>query len=69
VLHVATGRARPMVVTVDGCTGVAAYVGVVSSYFEQTTRDFERMSDEDWAAQIYSEHSDDVPWMADLVAR
>ena len=32
VLHVGTGNARAMVVTVDTCTGPRAYAGLVSSH-------------------------------------
>ena len=33
VLHVGTGYARLMVVTINTCTGARAYAGPVSSYF------------------------------------
>jgi hypothetical protein len=69
VLHVATGLARPMVVTVDSCTGPRAYVGLASSYFEQMTRNFKRLTDEEWAAQVLPASPEDVPWMQDLVVR
>jgi hypothetical protein len=69
VLHVGTGLARPMVVTVDSCTGPHAYVGLASSYFEQVKSDFKRMTDEEWAAQVTLASPEDVPWMKDLVVR
>ena len=69
VLHVATGNPRMMVVTVDSCEGPRAYAGVVSSYFELITEDFDRLTDERWAAQLASAPPDDVDWMQDLVLR
>ena len=69
VLHVSTGLARLFVVTTDSCTGSRAYAGLASSYFEQTTEDFERLKDQEWAEQVMSEAPAEVPWMADLVGR
>jgi len=67
VLHVGTGGARLMVVTVDTCEGPAAYVGLASSYFEEITDDFQRLDDQDWSQQLSSGHPADVSWMSDLV--
>ncbi len=70
VLHVATGLPRLMYVTVDGCNGPRAYAGVVSSYFEQTTGNLQRLTDMDWSKQVMSAPPPaDVGWMADLIAR
>jgi len=69
VLHVATGLPRLMYVTVDGCNGPRAYAGLVSSYFEKTTTNFQRLTDMEWSTQIMSTPPADVPWMAGLVAR
>lgn len=69
VLHVATGRPRMMVVTVENCTGPHAYVGFVSSYFERTTSGYERLDDDAWRRVIAREHPPEVPWLAPLVAR
>ena len=55
VLHVATGLPRLMYVTVDGCNGPRAYAGVVSSYFEKTTANFQRLTDMDWSTEIMSD--------------
>ncbi|MCC7534647.1 MAG: DUF3160 domain-containing protein, partial [Deltaproteobacteria bacterium] len=62
VLHVGTGLPRTMVVTLATCMGPRAYVGLVSSYHERVTEDFERMTDEQWAP-IAEARPDDVPWM------
>ncbi len=69
VLHVATGSPRLMVVSVDSCDGPRAYAGVVSAYFEQTTNDFVRKTDEQWATELQAATPSDVGWMQDLVAR
>jgi hypothetical protein len=68
ILHVATGLPRLMFVTVDGCNGPRAYAGVVSSYFEKTTDNFQRLTDMEWSSQIMPTPPADVGWMAGLVA-
>lgn len=67
VLHVGTGHPRAMVVTVDGCNGPRAYVGLASSYFEHVTEGFDRLDDQRWT-QMWSTKQD-VPWMTNLVVR
>jgi hypothetical protein len=69
VLHVATGSPRLMAVTVESCNGPRGYVGLVSSYFEKTTENFQRMTDEDWQKEIEAGNPTDVPWMQDLVSK
>lgn len=70
VLHVSTGGARLMVVTVDTCEGPRAYAGLASSYFERVTDNFERMDDDQWAIEIgWGWIPEDVPWMTGLIAR
>lgn len=69
VMHVGTGGPRLMVVTVETCTGVNAYAGLVSSYFEQVTENFQRLNDEEWQQQISQQRPDDPTWMQDLVVR
>jgi hypothetical protein len=69
VLHVGTGPARLMVVTVNTCTGPRAYVGLASSYFERITENFERLTDEAWSSAILDATPPDVAWMSDLVGR
>ncbi|AUX35882.1 MULTISPECIES: DUF3160 domain-containing protein [Sorangium] len=69
VLHVGTGLPRLMVVTADPCGTPRAYVGLVSSYFERITGNFERMTDQRWAGEIVGATPDDVAWMKDLVSR
>ena len=72
VLHVGTGYPRLMVTTVDSCQGAPrAYAGVVYAYHEQVTKDFERLTDEDWAARFQAdgERPADVPWLESVLAR
>lgn len=69
VLHVGTGMPRLMVVTVDTCTGPRAYAGLVSSYFQHLTSNFERLTDEEWSAKIQAQTPPEVPWMKDIVVR
>lgn len=69
VLHVGTGMPRLMVVTMDTCTGPKAYAGLVSSYFEEITNDFERLDDPTWAQRLQASTPADVAWMSDLVVR
>jgi hypothetical protein len=68
VLHVATGRPRMMVVTVDGCNGPRAYVGPVFSYYEKVADGLSRMTDSEWAAELDATDVADVPWMDPIVA-
>jgi hypothetical protein len=70
VLHVGTSYPRLMVATVDTCNGPRAYAGLVYSYHELITKDFERLTDEEWAAKIQSGPAPaDVPWVSDLLAQ
>jgi hypothetical protein len=66
VLHVATWSPRLMVVTFDTCTGPRAYAGPVSSYFEITTRDYQRLDDQTWSKMTPPA---DVAWMTDLIGQ
>ncbi len=63
VLHVGTSLPRAMVVTVDTCTGPRAYVGLVSTFHQEITENWERLTDEAWAER---EHTP-VSWSRDLV--
>jgi hypothetical protein len=70
VLHVATGYPRMMVTTVDTCVGPRAYVGVVYGYQEVVTKDFERLTDEEWATRVRAKPAiTEVPWLDDVVAK
>jgi hypothetical protein len=80
VLHVGTGYARLMVVTANTCTGLRAYAGLVSSYFEEITQNYRRLDDPTWEMRLGSmgavgwndnggNPAPDVPWLVDLIAR
>ena len=73
VLHVGTGSPRLMVTTVDTCMGPRAYAGIVYAYHELITKDFLRLSDEDWAHSYFgqdpSKQAVDVPWLANVLAQ
>jgi hypothetical protein len=66
VLHVGIGNSRLMVVTANTCTGPRAYAGLVFSYYEKITENFDRLTDERWAAEVKAGTPVDVPWMGDL---
>ena len=70
MLHVGTGYPRYMVTTIDTCNGPRAYAGVVYAYHEQITEDFERLTDEEWAARLNQggARPSEVPWMESVLA-
>jgi hypothetical protein len=70
VLHVGTGNARLMVLTANTCTGVRAYAGLVSSYFEEVTEDWKRLDDPSWEKRFSAGGTPpaDVPWLSGLIA-
>ncbi|HVR61428.1 MAG TPA: DUF3160 domain-containing protein [Polyangia bacterium] len=67
VLHVATGYPRLLVVTVDTCTGPRAYAGLASAYHQKVTENYQRLNDQDWAAEINQAPPADVSWVSDLL--
>lgn len=80
ILHVGTGAPRIMTVAVNQCDGPRAYVGVVFSYYERITKDFERLTDEEWSSILYQTHHPedaiqdvvpqaDVPWMSEFIVK
>ncbi len=69
VLHVGTGRARLMVVTVDTCSGPRAYAGLASSYYETITEDFERLDDDGWRTDLDSGAQPEPEWVDAVVQR
>ncbi len=68
VLHVATGFPRLMVVSVDACDRPRAYAGVVSSYYEVTTQNFERLNDASWLRRLHTGPREDVEWLDGVLA-
>ena len=65
----ATGYPRLMITTFDTCDGPRAFAGVVSSYFEKLTDDYDRWDNQRWADEMVDEHPDDLWWMENLVVR
>lgn len=66
VLHVGTGYPRLMVTTFETCTGPRAYAGVVSSYSETITENFERLTDAQWTQRVDGGKTTPVPWLTDV---
>jgi len=69
VLHVGTGYARLMVVTVDTCAGPRAYAGLASSYFERVTERYDRLDDMRWSRELNAATPADPPWLRDVITR
>jgi hypothetical protein len=69
VLHVGTGYARLMVMTVEACDGPRAYVGLVSSYHEKITEKYQRLDDTMWSAEIAKAPPADVPWLSTVIGK
>lgn len=69
VLHVGTAFPRLLVTTVDTCVGPRAYAGVVYSYHERITKDFERLTDEQWTMDVQTSPPADVPWLEPVLGQ
>lgn len=69
VLHVGTGRARLLGITVETCSGPRAYVGLVSSFGQVVEENWNRLTDPEWLERIDASDFPDPPWMTDLLAR
>ncbi len=68
ILHVGTGMARLMVVSVDTCEGPRAYAGLASSYAEDIEENWTRLTDSEWSTKLSEGAFPDVPWMSPLFA-
>lgn len=68
VLHVGTGHPREITVRIETDTGARVYRGLVASYFETVTRDFQRLNDEEWRDKLVKTPPEDPAWLKDLVA-
>ena len=42
---------------------------VACAYHETVTQDFQRLTDQQWSAQIAASPPAEAPWIADLVSR
>lgn len=52
ILHVGTGYANPLILTVKTTCGLRAYVGPASSYYEHRETGFTRLTDEEWKGRL-----------------
>jgi hypothetical protein len=69
VLHVATGYPRLITVRIETCKGPQIFQGMVSSYHETITGNFERLTDEAWVERLRKEPPEDPAWLKDLVVK
>jgi hypothetical protein len=71
VLHVGTGYPRLLVTTVNTCQGPRAYAGMVYAYHEHVTKDFERLTDAEWAQRFNGQgvRPAELPWMSSVLAK
>ena len=67
VLHVGTGHAREMVVTIEACDGPRAYVGLASSYYETITQNYQRLNDNDWETALGKTGTKSPAWQASIL--
>ena len=64
VLHAAAGAPMNLVLTVQDCSGVRAYVGPSSSYHSVLTEGYARLSDEEWRQQLQKAPQPRPTWAA-----
>jgi hypothetical protein len=71
VLHVGTGRPRLITVRIETCKGPRVYRGLVSSYYELITQNFERLTDEVWWSRLANNSAppEEPAWTQDFVVR
>lgn len=67
VLHVGTGFARLMVLTVENCGGPRAYAGLASSYHELITEKYKRLTDNEWKEKVNARAAT-VPWIQPVLS-
>jgi hypothetical protein len=67
VLHVGTGYARQLVVTIEACDGPRAYVGLASSYYETITQNYQRLNDNDWETALGKTGTTSPAWQATIL--
>jgi len=69
ILHVGTGKARLMVVTLDTCRGARAYAGAASSYHELITTGFNRVNDLEWRQRFQTENPPEPLWTGSFISK
>ncbi|MBI2571326.1 MAG: DUF3160 domain-containing protein [Candidatus Schekmanbacteria bacterium] len=69
ILHVADGAPRQLVIVVRRPQGgPVAFVGFIPSYYEGTTSDYRRITDEEWSTRVgRSAEVVEPGWMSDVV--
>lgn len=68
ILHVGTGYANLMLMTVNNECGIRAYIGPVLSYHERIEGDMNRLTDEDWKESLQAGDESGRPsWTADFI--
>lgn len=68
VLHVGNHLPRPLIVTVNTCSGPHAYVGVASAFQQKLVEGTKRLTDIEWPRAIYE--TDETPsWLRPVLTR
>jgi hypothetical protein len=67
VLHVGTARPSLIVITANTCNGPRAYAGLVSSYHEHITENFDRLTDSRWAKLLEQAPPSHPTWMTPIL--
>jgi len=67
VLHVAVGRANPMIITVKNGCATRAYVGPVYSYYEFKEPNLKRLTDEEWIQRVQAEEPPRPTWVQSFI--
>jgi hypothetical protein len=68
VLHVGNHLPRPIIVTVDTCSGPKAYVGVASVFQQKLVEGTNRMTDQEWSNDLND--ADETPeWLEPVIGR
>lgn len=68
ILSVATGRPRLIVIELPTSHGPQLFRGYVSSYYELTTKNYERLDDDEWTRRL-NQHAEEVPWVTPLLVK
>lgn len=70
VLHVGTGLPRPIVITVNSCSGPRAYAGLVFAFHQFSQEGLVRLTDEEWKQRLLSPSTPvpEVEWLEPVLA-
>lgn len=69
VLHVATAYPRLSIITANTCQGTRAYVGLAYAYHERITKDFQRLTDQEWTASVKTAPPAAPAWLEPIISR